>query len=44
MRQKEGTNFCLCAFFNARQKLVNFFHMHKGKYKLQLRVFNFGMC
>jgi len=30
-------------FFNTWQKLVNFFHTHHRKYKLQLGVFNYGM-
>ena len=30
-------------FFNTWQKLVNFFHIHWGKYKLQFRVFNSDM-
>jgi len=39
VRQKKGTNFLLCASFQYLTETGDFFHM----YKLQFRLFNFGM-
>jgi len=43
VRQKKEPVFFCVHLFIAGHKLVNFFHIHKGKYKLQFRTFNFGM-
>jgi len=43
VRQKKEPIFFCVYLFNAWQELVNFFTYIKESYKLQFRVFNFGM-
>ena len=42
--RKKGINSSVCIFFRTWQKLVIFFHLRWAQgYKLQFRLFNFGM-
>ena len=42
--EKKEPIFCVHLFFKTCEKLLNFFHIYYGKYKVQFRVFNFGLC